>query len=82
MIDKKLPNMKANNDKGGFMMRLWFFMLIVNLIIPVSMVVLGKYFTKKAPKKNKLHIRIPDFYVYEEPRYMGFCASLFWKYMV
>lgn len=51
MLDKKLPNMKANHDKGGFMMRLWFFMLIVNLIIPVSMVVLGKYFTKKHLKK-------------------------------
>lgn len=31
-------------------MGFWIFMLIISLIMPVSMVGLGKYFSKKAPK--------------------------------
>ena len=32
-------------------MGFWIFMLIMNLLIPVSMIAFGSYFTKHAPKK-------------------------------
>ncbi len=32
-------------------MGFWIFMMIVNLLIPLTMVVFGKYFSKKAPKE-------------------------------
>ena len=35
--------------KGAFEMGFWFFMLAMNLIIPLSMIFLGKYFSKHAP---------------------------------
>ena len=31
-------------------MGLWIFMLIVNLILPVTMILLGRYYSRKAPK--------------------------------
>lgn len=32
-------------------MGFWFFMLAMNLILPLSMIFLGKYFSKRAPKE-------------------------------
>ena len=32
-------------------MGFWFFMLAMNLIIPLTMIFLGKYFSKRAPKE-------------------------------
>lgn len=32
-------------------MKFWFFMLVINLIFPLTMICWGKYFIKKAPKE-------------------------------
>lgn len=32
-------------------MKFWFFMLLINLIFPLTMIFWGKYFIKKAPKE-------------------------------
>ena len=31
-------------------MSFWFFMLIMNLLVPFTMIIFGRYFSKKAPK--------------------------------
>ena len=54
-------------------MGLWIFMLIVNLILPITMILLGRYYSCKAPKN------INWVYGYRTPmskktRNMGVCS--------
>ena len=47
-------------------MEFWIFMLIMDLLLPFTMIGFGRYFMKKVSKGNKFSIWISDFDVYEE----------------
>ncbi len=56
-------------------MGFWIFMLIMDLLLPFTMIgFVGRYFMKKGSKGNKFSIWISDFDVYEEQRHMGICS--------
>ena len=54
-------------------MGFWIFMLIMDLLLPFTMIGFGRYY-EKGSKGNKFSIWISDFYVYEEQRHMGICS--------
>ena len=61
-------------SKGGLQWGFWIFMLIMDLLLPFTMIGFGRYFMKKGSKGNKFSIWISDFDVYEEQRHMGICS--------
>ena len=40
---------KVHAIEGGIAMGFWIFMFVMDLMIPVSMIVFGRIFTKRAP---------------------------------
>ena len=55
-------------------MGFWIFMLIMDLLLPFTMIGFGRYFMKKGSKGNKFSIWISDDDDYEEQRHMGMCS--------
>jgi hypothetical protein len=46
-----MTEQKIRSYRGRFTMGFWIFMLIMNLLIPATMIGFGRYFMKKAPKE-------------------------------
>lgn len=63
-------------------MGFWFFMLAMNLIIPLSMIFLGKYFSKHAPGQIQYALWLPYGAFDEKSGHMAVRTSLFWKAVV
>ena len=62
-------------------MGFWVFMLAMNLIIPLSMIFLGKYFSKRAP--GQINMLFGPYGAFDEKSgHMAVCTSLFWKTVV
>lgn len=63
-------------------MGFWFFMLAMNLIIPLSMIFLGKYFSKHAPGQINMLFGYRTARSMKKSGHMAVRTSLFWKAVV